>query len=523
VITRARIARFVPQPLKRPARLVLAVAAFAFRRGAGALLKIWNGVGYVRNGLPSPQMYWPDIKGLESALLVPSLVLLQFHHQALRALVAQCGHLRRWRRPRAPATCRTVLHVTCSFDLGGTQRQIMYLCEHQVAGSFQHEAIELFPEQNYLYRQNVRLQPERYKGRTLASRIMWRLIQHAGTRSAQVVQVYKLAKDFRALRPDIVVGWGHEIGTLTFLAAAIARVPHIVFCIRTFNPAFGWTTTKMGNLLKSSHRRMVPLLSGIVTNSTVLSVDYTTWLSSQTPEIHVCPNGISVDAASVDAHQRRRAGVRKRFDIPAEAVVLMNVGRFSAEKGQLTLMRANRRLVARYGDRAPICLLCGDGPLLPEVRQFVKENGFGNIRFAGRIDDVDEYLCAADIFVMPSDFEGMPNAMMEAMGHGLPCVSTDRTGAVDIARNGIEALYCPVGADDTLAAHLSTLIDDPTERARLGANARERIREFSVERMTNEFNSCLRSMLNQSPAVQTAARSQVPQLDKSLAPTRRHS
>ena len=388
-----------------------------------------------------------------------------------------------------------VLHVTCSFDLGGTQRQIMNLCERQGGGAFLHEAIEIFPEQNYLYRKDVRLEADRYAGHTRIGRMMARLTLHVSTRSAQTVQVYKLARDFRALRPDVVVGWGHEMCMLTFLAAAIARVPHIVFCIRTFNPAFGWTTTAMGKLLHVSHKRMQPLLSGIITNSTPLREDYATWLGIPPTAIRVCPNGIRISGPAGDASAAREA-IRRRFDIAADRLVLCNVGRFSREKGQMLMMAANERLLARYGERAPVWLLCGDGPLLSEVQRFVEERKMWNVRFAGRIDDVDGYLGASDVFVMPSDFEGMPNAMMEAMTHGLPCVSTDRTGALDIARDGIEALYCPTGASEMLATRLCTLIDNPAARARLGANARERIKEFSVERVTRMFDDCLRAIVN---------------------------
>jgi glycosyltransferase involved in cell wall biosynthesis len=109
---------------------------------------------------------------------------------------------------------------------------------------------------------------------------------------------------------------------------------------------------------------------------------------------------------------------------------------------------------------------------------------------------VHPYLDAADVFVMPSDFEGMPNAMMEAMAHGLPCVSTDRSGAKDIARDGIEALYCPTSDSLALAHRVCTLVDRPDERARIGSRACARIEEFSVERAVRTFDACLAQFVN---------------------------
>jgi glycosyltransferase involved in cell wall biosynthesis len=471
------VVRHLPKPL-----------AQALRR---AYTTMRNGVGYVRNSIPSPKAYWPDVRGLEAVFLVPALALLPFQHHLLAPIALQAHRLRRLRGRRAVAHPTRVLHVTCSFDLGGTQRQIMNLCEAaRRGGALVHEAIEIFPEQNFLYRQGARLESDRYRGRGIVSGAMGRLAEHMSTRSAQTVQIYKLARDFDALRPDVVVGWGHEMCMLTFVAAAIARVPHVVFCIRTFNPAFGWTTSAMGKLLGRSHKRMQPLVSGIITNSTALQEDYARWLGIPASLVRVCPNGIAIPPVA-PATLGARDEIRRRLDIPPDALVLCNVARFSAEKGQMLLLAANAHLIARYGDRAPVWLLCGDGPLLPEVQRAAQERGMRNVRFAGRIDDVGAYLSTADVFVMPSDFEGMPNAMMEAMVHGLACVSTDRTGAVDIARDGVEALYCPTGAGDALARQLCALVESPAERRRLGANARERIKAFSIERVTRVFDDCL--------------------------------
>src|SRR5438309_5284310 len=144
----------------------------------------------------------------------------------------------------------------------------------------------------------------------------------------------------------------------------------------------------------------------------------------------------------------------------------------------MTAMKANVPLFERYGDHV-VWLLCGDGPCMAEVQQYVADRAMRNVRFAGRVDDVGSYLAAADVFVMPSDFEGMPNAMMEAMAYGLPCVSTNRSGALDIARDGVEALYCRPGAADELADRVIALVEDPELRARLGRKARERLQEFS--------------------------------------------
>jgi glycosyltransferase involved in cell wall biosynthesis len=350
---------------------------------------------------------------------------------------------------------------------------------------------EVFPEQNFLYRRGTVLDAERYGGRGRFGRLVGRLICYPGTRSSQIVQVAKLVKDLRAARPGIVVGWGHEISMITFVAAAIARVPHVVFCIRTFNPSFGWTSPWMGRLLHAAHRRMLPYVSAVVVNSTPLRRDYAKWAGVDEGRISVCPNGIDAAVFSLAEADTARRRIRERYGVSPEALLIIHVGRFSAEKGQMSLMQANVELLKRYSERHVAWLLCGDGPTMSDVRQYAVAHGFENVVFAGRVDDVRDCLLAADIFVMPSDFEGMPNAMMEAMAQGLPAVSTDRSGSVDIARDGVEALYYAPGDVARLVAHLATLLDQPGQRRQLGLRAQQRMREFSVSRAVEIFDGTL--------------------------------
>ena len=71
-------------------------------------------------------------------------------------------------------------------------------------------------------------------------------------------------------RPAIAVGWGHEMAVTTFIAAAIARVPRIVFCVRTVNPTYGWVPMTWARMLLRAHKNMLPHVSLVAVNSTLL-------------------------------------------------------------------------------------------------------------------------------------------------------------------------------------------------------------------------------------------------------------
>ncbi|MEW5758336.1 MAG: glycosyltransferase [Candidatus Omnitrophota bacterium] len=402
--------------------------------------------------------------------------------------------IRRLRKPRQVfGNRKKILHVTCSFDVGGTQRQIINLCTNNNSNFFYHDAIEIFPESNYLFRKDMYLDRDRYVKGNIFSRKLGEYTLLSSFRSLQMIEIYKLVCDFRAERPDVVIGWGHEVAMLSFVAASIARIPKIIFCIRTFNPSYGWTT--IGSTIKRAHNRMMPYLNGIVVNSSILQDDYSKWLNIKKDMICVCPNGIDIPFFTQEEKFLKRNRIRNQLGISDDAIVIINIGRFSKEKGQMILARAYHRLLEKYPNKKIYCLLGGDGHTQQIVENYINTNNLTKFLILGRISEVNQYLSASDIFVMASDFEGMPNSMMEAMASGLPCVSTNRTGALDVARDDHEAIYIDVGSVEQLTDKLAYLIDRPDERQRIGKNAQERLKEFSIEKMVNRFNNYLEEVL----------------------------
>src|SRR5687767_6975354 len=208
---------------------------------------------------------------------------------------------------------RTVVHVTTSFDVGGTQTQIQRLCEAR-GTRYRHLATEFFPELNFMFRRGVAIEPERYGGGSLG-----RIVANRDWRGFQLVQVYKLICEFRAERPAVVAAWGHEVCVNTFVAAALAGVPHIVFCIRTFNPESGWADAVLAAQLRRAHRAMSPMVSQVIANSTVVRDEHARWAGIDPGSIAVCHNGVG-EAVPPDGDGRRqlRRAVRAALGIPED-------------------------------------------------------------------------------------------------------------------------------------------------------------------------------------------------------------
>jgi glycosyltransferase involved in cell wall biosynthesis len=154
------------------------------------------------------------------------------------------------------------------------------------------------------------------------------------------------------------------------------------------------------------------------------------------------------------------------------------------QKGQSDLIKAFSQ-VEKNSEGGPILVLVGDGPDRKSLESLVRQLCPGRVVFAGYQQDPLPWLAAADVFVLPSLFEGMPGALIEAMAAGLPCVATDIPGNRDLVIDRETGLLVPVRSPEELAAAISTLINDSGLANDFAANGQRLVeREFneSIER-----------------------------------------
>ena len=111
-----------------------------------------------------------------------------------------------------------------------------------------------------------------------------------------------------------------------------------------------------------------------------------------------------------------------------------------------------------------------------------------NCLFLGLRQDMDTLYSAADIVVLPSSYEGLPNVVMEAQLRGLPVIAAAAPGTVELVHQGQTGLTFPVGDSTELARLLEQLISNPEQAETLGKQGREMIvNDFSVRQMTDQF------------------------------------
>lgn len=197
-------------------------------------------------------------------------------------------------------------------------------------------------------------------------------------------------------------------------------------------------------------------------------------------------NGVDIAGWPPSKAERRKR--RAELGIKDDQFLIGAVGRLDAQKGHVYLLEA----VAKLKLMQPVkCAIVGEGPLRRHLEETIKRLGLKeDVRLVGEQDDVPSWLSAFDVFVQPSLWEGLPNAMMEAMALGLPVVATRVDGVPEAVAHEISGLLCAPKDSQALVTPIQDLIADPGLRARLGEGARQVISQnFTLIDMIHNYES----------------------------------
>ncbi len=198
-------------------------------------------------------------------------------------------------------------------------------------------------------------------------------------------------------------------------------------------------------------------------------------------------NGVSLPEP--DLEQVRRA--RHDLGLNEGCQVLLSVGRLRHQKGHSVLLKSLPGVLRRFPNIQ--VLIAGDGVLRADLEAEAAALGVSaNVKFLGMRRDVPLLMALADMFIFPSRFEGMPNAVLEAMSHGLPVIATSVQGVDEIVRDGQNGLIVPMDDPAALEQAIIRLLANPAEMEGLGRAARATMEsEYTVEKMCRQYEQLL--------------------------------
>lgn len=163
---------------------------------------------------------------------------------------------------------------------------------------------------------------------------------------------------------------------------------------------------------------------------------------------------------------------------------LINVARFNSVKNHRLLVEAFSKLIQK-NESTRLCLV-GDGELLGDIKEYAKELKVSDkVYFLGCVDNVQEILKLADVFVLSSNAEALPISVLEAMASGLPIVSTNVGGLKDIVTNN--GILVSPNDSDALADALYTMISNNSFRQECGQHSKENIQPYDICNIVKEY------------------------------------
>jgi len=190
-----------------------------------------------------------------------------------------------------------------------------------------------------------------------------------------------------------------------------------------------------------------------------------------------------------------RQAVRQELNLPADEVVIGNVGRFSTQKNPLDWVR----VAGLVGQAYPQVrfLLVGDGPMRTQVEQALQKAGIAErTALTGLRRDVPRMLAAMDIFLLTSLWEGLPRVIPQAMAMGLPVVANRADGVSEAIQDGSNGYLCSPGEIEQMAERCVELARHPLKRQEMGCRGQAyALQEFDLRKMITSLEALYDELL----------------------------
>ena len=294
-----------------------------------------------------------------------------------------------------------------------------------------------------------------------------------------------LAGLFRKLRPSVVFSALDTPNILAGCAGILTEVPRVVLSFRNYNPSrfsymnHGWYRPMYQALCAS--RRVI--LSG---NAPDANADYAAWLGLDPGRIEFIPNAISSEMFKQPSEVEVQL-LRRQLALGEGTPVVLGVFRLSEEKQPELFIEVCERILRSLPDARIIH--AGVGHEEGAIRRAVAMRGLeGRITFLGARTDVPVLMKIANVLLLTSALEGMPNAVMEAQFSGVPVVATRAGATAECVIDGQTGFLVNSGDAAALAERCLRILGDPSLARRMGEAGAHRTRAlFSPEQMVERF------------------------------------
>ena len=296
-----------------------------------------------------------------------------------------------------------------------------------------------------------------------------RILDFSGSTSGRLMRAPMWLKSIRSYvkkeKPDVVVAFTARINVMTLLACMGLKTKTVIS--ERNDPRHdgrGFVTKLLTKLL-------YPSADAIVFQTNRAKVYFNEKIQKKS---EIIPNPIMVNAEAIKETEKK----------------IVSVGRLASQKNQLMLIEAFYEVAKKHPDYT--LYIYGEGNLRQKLTERIEElNLSGKVFLPGNILNLHEKIADAQVFALPSDYEGLSNALLEAMTMGLPCVSTSCAGADEYIENEKNGLLVPVGDTKAMEKALLYMIENPQKRVMMGCEAKKASQSFSSENILKVWHSVI--------------------------------
>ena len=345
-----------------------------------------------------------------------------------------------------------LLHLITELATGGAQISLLRLLEHLDRQRYDIQVACLYNGEREIAQ---KIRALGIPVTDLGMRTKW----HWGA----FIHLFRLVKKFK---PHILHTWMFHANIPGRILGRLAGVPIIVNGERTMGMEKHW-------------RMYLNHLTGALADRILCVSEHVAQFAREeiglpAEKLVVIPNGIEMDAFS---HLPSKEAAREILGLPREGLLVGSIGRSQQVKGFDILIESFQQFASQF--HTVHLIFAGSGPEFAALQsQASRWDHLGQIIFLGNVDDVRPVLAALDIYVQPSRYEGMPNAVLEAMASGLPVVASAVGGIPEIVQDHVTGVLVPPQQVSILTAALKSFLMDANTRMRFGRAGREFIRQY---------------------------------------------
>lgn len=287
--------------------------------------------------------------------------------------------------------------------------------------------------------------------------------------STSVKPLIRLRHLFKILSPNVIVSFFSNTAVFALLSQIGLRIP-VVFSERN-DPAV--------NSNSWQHRFFRAIL-----------LKWARYFVFQTKGARAFYGQKVLDKSSIILNPINAQLSHSGFTYQNKKETIVSVGRLNPQKNQMLLIDAFSRIAQEFSEYKLI--IWGEGPLRDTLEEHIMELGLSERVFLpGNSSNIFDEISSCSLFVLSSDYEGLPNALIEAMCLGLPCISTDCSpgGARELIVDGENGLIVPCRNPEALAKAITSVLLNPEMASRMGMEAKRISEKTSLDTVSKQWLS----------------------------------